>query len=73
MSKKRIHPLVATLLSDIERYCVAYGISLTTFGLKSTNNPNLVGRMRNGRTPNLETIDKVRAYIGRSTKAVKQK
>jgi hypothetical protein len=57
------HPTARELLADIERYCHKYRLDPTTFGRDAMNDGNFIPRLRAGRTPRLQTIDRVRAYI----------
>jgi hypothetical protein len=57
------HPAVKQLLSDIERYLVSTGVEPTVFGRHAVRDGNFIQRLRGGRTPRLQTIDRVRAYM----------
>jgi hypothetical protein len=47
----------------VEAALVRYGIPHTTLGIKALGDPGFVGRLRNGRSPNLTTIGKVNAFL----------
>jgi hypothetical protein len=70
---RKLHPAAEQLLAEIEAYRALSGLNRTDFGLMSANNGHLISRMERGSTPTLETIDKVRAFIARETKAVRRR
>jgi len=70
---KKLHPATEQLLAEIEAYRALSGIDRTNFGLLAANNGHLISRLEMGSTPTLETIDKVRAFIDRETKAVRKR
>jgi hypothetical protein len=63
--------MVKELLTDIEAYCARSGTDRTAFGLEAVNDGHFIRRMEMGRIPTIKTIDKVRAFIDRNTKAVR--
>jgi len=67
---KKLHPAARQLLDEIEAYCKLADIDRTTFGLEAVNDGHFITRMERGRIPKIPTIDKVRAYIARNSKAV---
>jgi len=62
------HPTARELLAEIERFLHRHDMNPTTFGIDCMNDGNYLSRLRRGRTPTLQTIDKVRAYIKRRIK-----
>jgi len=65
------HPAVTKLLADIEAYLDKTGTSRSAFGLQATGDGYLISRIEQGRTPTLDTIEKVYRYMDRKTKAVR--
>ena len=59
----KLHPVVRDLLKDIHLHCQRYDIAETRFGVEAVNNGHLIGRMKAGRTPSLETIRRVRKFL----------
>ena len=59
----QLHPQVRGLLKDIELYRKRNDVAETTFGVLAVNNGHLIGRMKAGRTPSLETIRRVRKFL----------
>ncbi|WP_186415379.1 hypothetical protein [Pannonibacter sp. P2PFMT1] len=53
----------ADLLALIEGAAAKAGISTTTFGRHAVNDGKLVGRLRDGKTVTLRTVENVRRYI----------
>jgi hypothetical protein len=70
---KKLHPTVESLLSEIDAFIARTGTDQTNFGLDVINDGHFVKRLRHGRVPKLQTIDRVRGYIASKTKAVRQK
>lgn len=68
----KIHPAVSELLAEIEAYRARAGIDRTHFGLEAMNDGNFITRLEHGRNPRFETIDKVKGYINKKTKAVRK-
>ena len=68
----KIHPAVSELLAEIEAYRARAGIDKTQFGLEVMNDGNFISRLEHGRNPRFDTIDKVRTFINRKTKAVRK-
>lgn len=58
-----IHPSIQSLLDEIDNFCVRADISPSAFGRAALKDPNFVGDLRAGRSPNLKLIDRVRGYI----------
>lgn len=50
-------------LETVEAFLAATEISPTTFGKEVLKDPQFVFDLRNGRSPNLATVEKVRAFI----------
>jgi hypothetical protein len=66
---KKPHPAVVELLAEIERYRALSGIDKTNFGKQALRDGTFVFRVEHGRIPTLKTIDRVRTFIDRKTKA----
>ena len=47
----------------IDRFLGASGMSATKLGKEAVNDPNFVFQVREGRRPNLESVNKVLAFI----------
>lgn len=69
----RRHPAVLALVREIDAYLARTGMLPTQFGLAAMNDGNFIPRLRGGRTPTLETIDKVRRYMAESNGGTQQK
>ena len=67
----RLHPMAAELLAEIEAFRALTGINKTTFGRRVLRDGNFVSRLEAGRAPTLKTIDKVRQFIARNSKAAR--
>lgn len=52
-----------TFTAKIEAYLAATGMAPATFGLEALNDRGFVLRLRAGRSPTLETVDKVLAWM----------
>jgi hypothetical protein len=68
---KKLHPTVTSLLAEIEDFCRLTKTNPTQFGLRVMHDSHFVGRLKSGRSPELETIDRVRNYMKRKTIAAK--
>ena len=51
------------LLSEIEAFLAATGVTPTKFGIAAVNDGHLVGNLRKGSSVTLKTADRVRAYM----------
>ena len=69
---KKLHPVAETLLYEIEQYLILTRTDRTKFGLEAMNDGHFIPRLEQGRLPGLDTVDKVRAYMDRKTKAVRK-
>ncbi|PKR88399.1 hypothetical protein CXZ10_15390 [Pleomorphomonas diazotrophica] len=58
-----MNPITA-LLSRIECYCAARGISESTFGRYVVNDGKFVARIRSGGSMTLKTLERVEAVVG---------
>jgi predicted transcriptional regulator len=67
---KNIHPAVKKLLTEIEAYRARSGLTRTEFGLRAVHNGNVISRLEQGVVPSIRTIDRIRNYIDKHTKAV---
>ena len=65
----KLHPVAAELLAEIEAYRALTGVNKTTFGQRALRDGNFVRRLEGGRAPSLKTIDKVRGFIHRNSRA----
>lgn len=54
---------MAKLLDDIETFILLTGVSARDVGMFAMGDPNLVRRMRQGRSPREVTAAKVRAWM----------
>ncbi len=68
----KLHPTARQLLDEIEAYCKLTSTDRTAFGLEAVNDGHFIRRMEQGRIPKIPTMDKVRAYMARKTKAVRR-
>jgi hypothetical protein len=69
---KKLHPTAQHLLDEINTYCKLTGTDRTHFGLQSVNDGHFIRRMEQGRIPKIPTMDKVRAFMAKRTKAVRK-
>lgn len=69
---KKLHPTAQQLLDEIEAYCKLTSTDRTTFGLEAVNDGHFIARMEQGRIPKIPTMDKIRTYMARKTKAVRR-
>lgn len=60
---------ISDLLKQIEAYCAEHRIEETTFGLRAVNDGKFVSRLRNGKTIQLNTLNKVLAFLRMSVAA----
>jgi predicted transcriptional regulator len=65
----KLHPIAAQLLADIEAYRARVGIDRTNFGIEAAGDGHFITRVEEGKIPRIPTIDKVRNYMDRKTKA----
>lgn len=59
------------LLSTIERYLRASGVTPTRFGIDAMGDPGFVASLRRGREPRETTIRRVAAYLEAAKEAAK--
>ncbi len=52
-----------TLLREIRTFCAETGMAETTFGQKAVHAWSLVQRLEDGRSIELKTVDRIRAFI----------
>lgn len=50
-------------LSEIETFMAAKQMDATTFGREALKDPSFVFELRDGRSPNLRTVERVREYM----------
>ena|SRR6478609_1332786 len=67
------HPIVQDLLAEIEDYCARSGINRTNFGTQAMRDGNFIPRLEAGRIPTFKTVERVRAFIEKNSKATKPK
>ena len=65
-----IHPAVKKLLTEVEAYRARSGMTRTEFGLRAVHNGNVINRLEQGVVPTIRTIDRIRTYIAKHSKAV---
>jgi hypothetical protein len=70
---KKLHPTVQELLTEIEAYRARARMDRTAFGLQAVKDGNFITRLEHGRVPTFKTVDRVRAFIARKSKAVHHK
>jgi hypothetical protein len=59
-----IHPVIRSLIDEIDAFRTKSGMSATAFGTDCLNDPNFIPDLRRrGRLPSVATMDKVRAFI----------
>jgi len=59
-------PAHPDLLTEIERFCAARGMSLTGFGIRALGDPRFVHDLRQGRECRRRTIDAVERFMASS-------
>lgn len=64
--------MVKDLLDQIEDYRAKAAISKTRFGKQVAKDGNFVFRLERGRLSKLTTLDRVKAFIDKQTKAVRK-
>lgn len=50
-------------LSEIDAFLERSGMTATAFGKAALKDPNLVSDLRSGRSPRLDLVDRVQAFI----------
>jgi hypothetical protein len=68
----KLHPAAAQLLAEIEAYCKLTSTDRTAFGIEAVNDGHFIARMEDGRIPKIPTMDRVRAFMAKKTKAVRK-
>jgi hypothetical protein len=68
----KLHPTAQQLLDEIDAYCKLTGTDRTNFGLQAVNDGHFIARMEQGRIPKILTMDRVRRFMDRKTKAVRK-
>lgn len=53
----------STFLAEVEKHLTARGLSPTQFGREAINDTHFVADLRNGRSPGLRTVERVRKYM----------
>jgi len=68
----KLHPTAQQLLDEIYAYCEFTETDRTSFGLQAVNDGHFIARMEAGRIPKIPTMDRVRRFMDRKTKAVRK-
>lgn len=56
-------PYRDALLGEIEAFCATREMSVTTFGLRAVNDPNIVPQLRGGRDVRLSTVERLQTFM----------
>lgn len=56
-----------SFIETIERFLAASGMSASAFGRAALGDPNFVGDVRGGRSPNLRMVERVTVYIAQNS------
>ena len=56
-------PTTKDIIKDIENFCKANEIAITTFCKNATGNVALMNKLRGGRSPSIDTARKVYDYM----------
>jgi hypothetical protein len=56
-------PTLPDILSRIEAFCERHDMAESRFGREAVNNPALVGSLRGGGNPTLETLQRIADFI----------
>jgi len=57
------HPAIEKLLREIEAFRRKTDMNATTFGRLSVNDGNFIRAISSGRTPSLQTMDRVQTFM----------
>lgn len=60
---RRPHPEIIKLLTEIEMYLRATGLSYTRFGQCACGNVHTIQRLQRGVMPRLDKIERIRNYM----------
>ncbi len=60
-----VEPIGPMFLREVEAYLAATGMKVSVLGLEAAGDPSFVARLRNGASPRLSTVDRVRAWMNR--------
>lgn len=52
-----------SIIENIEKYCQANGMAVSTFGRKAVNDGKLIARLRDGQTISIDTYNRINAFI----------
>jgi hypothetical protein len=52
-----------SIIDSIEKHCEASGMAVSTFGRKAVNDGKLISRLRDGKPINLDTYNRIMAFI----------
>ena len=50
-------------LAEIESFCRRHDVSAKRFGQQAAKDPNFVSDIRNGRSPSLRTVERIRKFM----------
>jgi len=56
-----------SIIAAIERHCATTGMAETTFGRKAVNDGKLLSRLRDGKSINIDTYNRIFAVIEAET------
>jgi hypothetical protein len=56
-------PTQEELLAKVEAFCIRHEMAETRFGRDSVNNPNFIRGLREGKSPTLDTLNKVQEFM----------
>jgi len=59
-------PTQEQLLAKIEAFCIRHEMAETRFGRDSVNNPAFIRGLREGKSPTLETLNKLSEFMERT-------
>ena len=62
-------PLGQAFLDEVEAFLAITGIKSSELGYAATGNPSFVNRLRQGTSPRLTTVDRVRSWIRENSSA----
>jgi hypothetical protein len=58
-------PTQDELLERIEKFCAKHDMAETRFGREAVNNPAFIRGLRDGKSPTLETLNRLKAFMAR--------
>jgi len=60
------------LAKDIRSFCAKHNIGTSTFGIKALKNSAFYTRLMAGRSPSLETVERIYAFIEKHDRPAKK-